>query len=132
MTDKLPKRVLVLGLGTLGIAIYGVIACSAMILAFLGFGGAIAFSGNGLGGFFSGVGFGLFGALIALLGVGISVVKGFVGAMILNRQRFGYQLGLGFATLGLVLNAHEGAWMWAAWSVFALWALLTSAKAFNK
>lgn len=131
MQDKLDTRVLVAGWGTVALSVYGVVVCGALILAFLGFGGLAAVAGDGIGGFFSGLGFGLFGALIALFGVFLSLGQGLVGLMILNGKRLGWGLGLLFSVLGVIGYVSSGAWMWAAWSAFAVWALVSSSRQFR-
>ena len=129
---KLDTRVLVVGWGTVALSIYGVIACGAAILAFLGFGGMAAVAGEGLRGFFAGLGFGLFGALIGLFGVFLSLCQGLVGLMVLNGKRLGWGIALLFGALGVIGYTLSGAWLWAAWSAFVVWALLGSSKQFTK
>lgn len=128
---KEDTRVKVVGWGTVALAVYGVIASAGMILAFLGFGGLIAFSGNGISGFFSGVGFGLFGALLAVVGVLLSLGQGLVGLMILNGKRAGWGWGLALGILGVLAWGSTGAWLWAGWSAFTVWALLSTSRKFR-
>ena len=132
MHGKLNTRVLVAGWGTVALSIYSVLACGALILAFLGFGGLAAFAGEGIGGFVSGLGFGIFGAFLALIGLGLSLAHGLVGLMILNGKKLGWGIGLVLGVLGVIGNTLGGDWMWAAWSGFMVWALLSSSRQFTK
>lgn len=132
MQDKLNTRVLVAGWGTVALSIYSVVACGAMILLFLGFGGAAAVAGKGIGGFVTGLGFGIFGAFLALVGLFLSLCHGLVGLMILNGKKLGLGIGLALGVLGVLGNTMSGNWLWAAWSVFVVWALITSARQFTK
>jgi hypothetical protein len=132
MQDKLDTRVQIVGWGTVALSVYGVIASGAAILVFLGFGGMAAMAGDGIGGFFSGLGFGIFGALIALVGVFLALCQGLVGLMVLNGKKLGWGIGLAFGVLGVIAYTLTGAWLWAAWSGFVVWALVTSSRQFTK
>jgi hypothetical protein len=91
-----------------------------------------AFAGEGVGGFFSGLGFGIFGAFLSLIGVFLSLCQGLVGLMVLNGKRLGWGVALGFGVLGVIAYTLTGAWLWAAWSAFVVWALVGSARQFSK
>jgi hypothetical protein len=132
MQDKLNTRVLLAGWGTVALSIYGVVACGALILAFLGFGGMAAVAGDGIRGFFAGVGFGFLGAMVALVGLFLSLCQGLVGLMILNRKRLGLGIAVVLGVLGLIANTLGGAWLGAAWCGFVVWALVSSSRQFSK
>ena len=131
MQGKLNTRVLLAGWGTVALSIYGVVACGAMILAFLGFGGMAAVAGDGIRGFIGGLGFGLLGALVALIGLVLSLCQGLVGLMVLNGKRLGMGIAVLFGVLGVIANTLGGAWLAAAWCGFVVWALVSSSKQFT-
>jgi hypothetical protein len=52
--------------------------------------------------------------------------------MVLNGKKLGWGIMLVLGVLGVIGNTLGGAWLWAAWSGFVVWALVSSSRQFKK